>query len=158
MSKRYLMTLCVAALLAIGTATPTLAEAQIVRLVSSEHGLENDNGHSSSGQLKIILHVGETAGWTHTLSNLKNLTNQYPNVKVQVLADGTSVYALQNNTDVVQALAAFAADGVDVRVCHNALVNHDIANSEMPSYVTIVPSGVIDLANSQQEGYKYVKP
>ncbi|MNE94913.1 DsrE/DsrF-like family protein [compost metagenome] len=42
--------------------------------------------------------------------------------------------------------------------CNNALKANFISKEALPSFVTIVPAGVLELVNKQHEGYSYIKP
>lgn len=108
--------------------------------------------------LKIVLHVSEADAWPAALSNARNLSGKYPAVKVRVIADGSGVYGYQGSNDVVIAMAATAKAGVEYQACNNALDEKKIPVSSMPPFVKVVPAGVISLAESQAEGFAYVKP
>ena len=110
------------------------------------------------GALKIVLHVSDPDGWPPALSNAKNLTAQFPTIKVKIVTDGGGVYGLQGATDLVSAMAAVARAGVPIEACHNALDEKKIAPASLPAFVKVVPAGVIALAQAQAEGYAYVKP
>lgn len=108
--------------------------------------------------LRIVLHVSEADAWPAALSNARNLSAKYPAVRVRVIADGSGVYGYQGSNDVVSAMAATAKAGVEYQACNNALDEKKIPVSSMPPFVKVVPAGVISLAESQAEGFAYVKP
>lgn len=108
--------------------------------------------------LKILLHVSDDDGWVPADSNLTNLTRDYGAAQIRVVVDGSGVYAFQGSTDITAKLAQFAKAGVEIQICHNALHDHAIDPSTIPSYAHIVPAGVIALVESQNEGFRYVKP
>ena len=108
--------------------------------------------------LKIVLHVSEADHWPAALSNARNLAQKYPAVKVRVVADGSGVYGYQGNNDILTAMAATAKSGVEYQACNNALDEKKIPAASLAPFVKVVPAGVITLAESQAEGYAYVKP
>lgn len=108
--------------------------------------------------LRIVLHVSDPDGWPPALSNARNLSQRYPAVKVRVVADGGGVYGYQGSNDLVSAMAATAKSGVEYQACNNALDEKKIPVASLPPFVKVVPAGVIALAESQAEGYAYVKP
>lgn len=110
------------------------------------------------GSLKIVLHVSDPDGWPPALSNAKNLSAQFPTMKVKIVTDGGGVYSLQGANDLVTEMAAVARAGVPIEACHNALDEKRIAPASLPAFVKVVPAGVIALAQAQAEGYAYVKP
>jgi intracellular sulfur oxidation DsrE/DsrF family protein len=108
--------------------------------------------------LKIVLHVSDPDGWPPALSTARNLSQKYPAVKVRVIADGGGVYGFQGSNDLVSAMAAAAKAGVEFQACHNALDEKRIVATSLPSFVKVVPAGVIALAEAQADGYAYIKP
>lgn len=110
------------------------------------------------GSLKIVLHVSDPDGWPPALSNARNLSAQFPTIKVRIVTDGSGVYSLQGTNDLVATMAAVARAGVPIEACHNALDEKKIAPASLPAFVKVVPAGVIALAQAQAEGYAYVKP
>lgn len=112
----------------------------------------------SSPPLMIVLHVSDPDGWPPALSNARNLSQKYPAVKVRVIADGGGVYGYQGSNDMISVMATTAKAGVEFQACHNALDEKKIPVTSLPPYVTVVPAGVIALAEAQREGYAYVKP
>lgn len=108
--------------------------------------------------MKIVLHVSDPDGWPPALSNARNLSQKYPAVKVRVIADGGGVYAFQGSNDLAAAMASTAKAGVEYQACHNALDEKRIAAASLPAFVKVVPAGVIALAESQADGFAYIKP
>ena len=108
--------------------------------------------------LKIVLHVSDPDGWPPALSNARNLSKQYPTVKVRVIADGGGVYGYQGGNDIVSSMAVAAKAGVEFQACHNALDEKQIAVTSLAPFVKVVPAGVISLAEAQREGFAYIKP
>ena len=107
---------------------------------------------------KVVLHAGQEQNWPYVLSNLKNLTAEWPNAQIRVVVDGSAVYTLQGSSDQLTQLAAAAAAGVDVYVCPNALREHQINPANIPSYALTDLGGVVALVQAQREGFAYVKP
>jgi intracellular sulfur oxidation DsrE/DsrF family protein len=107
---------------------------------------------------RVVLHVGQEQNWPYVLSNLKNLTAEWPKARIRVVVDGSAVYTLQGSSDQLTELAAAAAAGVVVHVCPNALREHQIDPASMPSYALTNLGGVVALVQAQLEGFAYVKP
>lgn len=107
---------------------------------------------------KVVLHAGQEQNWPYVLSNLKNLTEEWPNARIRVVADGSAVYTLQGSSDQLTDLAAAAAAGVPVDVCPNALKEHQIDPADIPAYALTNLGGVVALVQAQLEGYVYIKP
>ncbi len=107
---------------------------------------------------KVVLHVASQDGWPPAVSNLNHLTTVYTNAKVQLVVDGTGIYALTAENDITDKLKTFAAAGADLQVCGAALNEHGISPDVIPEYITIVAGGVIALVEAQVDGFAYVKP
>lgn len=107
---------------------------------------------------KVVLHAAEEQNWQYVLSNLRNLTQEWPQAHLRVVVDGSAVYTLQGDNDLTTELAAMNAAGVEVEVCPNALREHQIDPSTIPSYARISLGGVVALVLAQHEGFAYVKP
>lgn len=108
---------------------------------------------------KVVLHASDPDHWPYVLSNLTNLTAQWPKAHLRLVVDGTAVYGLQGATDVTTKLGQMAEAGaVEVQVCPNALHEHGIDPSTLPSWTQITLGGVVALVSAQRDGYAYVKP
>jgi intracellular sulfur oxidation DsrE/DsrF family protein len=127
-----------------------------------EHVLAQDAATPVGGEVpadfRVVLHAAEVQHWPYVLSNLENLTQEWPEAHLRVVADGSSVIVLQGENSLTNRLAAVAAKGVEVFVCPNALREHQIDPTTIPSYARTELGGVVALVLSQHEGYFYVKP
>ena len=107
---------------------------------------------------KVVFHVGEAQNWPFVLSNLRNVTNDWPQAQLRVVVDGSAVLVLQGKNSLTEELGAVAAKGVAVQVCPNALAEHKIDLATIPSYATTSLGGVVALVTAQREGFAYIKP
>jgi len=107
---------------------------------------------------KVVLHAAEEQNWQYVLSNLRNLTQEWPQAHLRVVVDGSAVYTLQGENNLTTELAKMAAAGVEIQVCPNALREHQIDPATIPSYAQISLGGVVALVLAQHEGFAYVKP
>lgn len=107
---------------------------------------------------KVVFHVGQAQNWPFVLSNLRNVTNDWPQAQLRVVVDGSAVLVLQGQNSLTDELGAVAAKGVTVQVCPNALAEHKIDPATIPSYATTTLGGVVALVTAQREGYAYIKP
>ncbi len=107
---------------------------------------------------RVVLHAAEVQNWPYILSNLKNLTHDWPHAHLRVVVDGSAVTALQGENNLTAELETLARAGVELQVCPNALHEHQIDPSTIPPSATTVLGGVVALVLAQQEGFAYVKP
>ncbi len=107
---------------------------------------------------KVALHAAEPDHWPEVLSNLRNLTQEWPQAQIRLVVDGSAVLVLQGQNDVTEELAKVAAAGMLVQVCPNALRDQEIDPATMPAYAHMTLGGVVALVLAQHEGFAYVKP
>lgn len=107
---------------------------------------------------KVVLHAAEEQNWIYVLSNLKNLTQEWPEARLRVVVDGTAVLTLQGDNTLTKELAEVATAGVQVQACPNALREHQIDPGSIPGYIDVGLGGVVALVRAQHEGYAYIKP
>jgi uncharacterized protein len=111
----------------------------------------------SPGDFKVVLHASQESHWPYIISNLKNLEQDQPQAKLRVVVDGTAVYTLVGENAVTNELTKLSS-GFELQVCPNALREHQIDPSAIPSFATTNLGGVVALVLSNQEGYVYIKP
>lgn len=112
--------------------------------------------------MKVIFHVDEEGKWPLTLGNVKNMlayANAHnENYKIEILANSEAVRDAVKESKYVDELAQLYEEGVDIALCHNALMAQGIIKDMLYKGCRIVPAGVVELAQKQMEGYAYIKP
>jgi intracellular sulfur oxidation DsrE/DsrF family protein len=107
---------------------------------------------------KVVLHAAEVENWPYVLSNLKNLTREWPQAQLRVVDDGSAVASLQGANNLTTELAQLSEAGVQLQVCPNALHEHGIDPGTIPTFAQTNLGGVVALVLAQHEGFAYVKP
>ena len=107
---------------------------------------------------KVVLHAAEVQNWPYVLSNLRNLTQEWPRAQLRVVVDGSVVTSLQGANNLTTELAQLAGAGVQLQVCPNALHEHGIDPGSIPSFAQTSLGGVVALVQAHHEGFVYVKP
>ncbi|HET7095405.1 MAG TPA: hypothetical protein VFI22_18080 [Thermomicrobiales bacterium] len=107
---------------------------------------------------RVVLHVSSIDHWPYALSNIDHLQHDWPRATIRVVVDGTGVYSLQGPSDTVAALTKAHAAGLELEVCPNALREHNIAASSVPSFADTSLGGVVALVAAQRDGFVYIKP
>jgi uncharacterized protein len=107
---------------------------------------------------KVVLHAAEVENWPYVLSNVKNLTHEWPQAQLRVVVDGSAVTSLQGANNLTTELAQLAKAGVQLQVCPNALHEHGIDPGTIPTFAQTNLGGVVALVLAQHEGFAYVKP
>ncbi len=107
---------------------------------------------------KVVLHAAQEQDWIYVLSNLDNLTTEWPQASLRVVVDGSSVYTLASDNDLSTHLGELAEKGVEVHVCPNALKEHQIDASAIPAWALTNLGGVVALVQAMNQGFLYIKP
>jgi intracellular sulfur oxidation DsrE/DsrF family protein len=107
---------------------------------------------------KVVLHAAEVENWPYVLSNLRNLTQEWPRAQLRVVVDGSAVTSLQGENNLTAELAQLAGVGVQLQVCPNALHEHGIDPGTILTFAQTNLGGVVALVLAQHEGFAYVKP
>lgn len=112
--------------------------------------------------MKVIFHIDEEGKWQLTLGNVKNMLS-YANAhneeyKIEILANSEAVKEATKETTYAKEFAQLHKEGVDIALCHNALMAQGIKEDKIWEDCRIVPAGVVELAEKQMEGYAYIKP
>jgi intracellular sulfur oxidation DsrE/DsrF family protein len=107
---------------------------------------------------KVVFHAAEAENWPFVLSNLRNVTRDWPQAQIRVVVDGSAVLGLQGANRLTDELAEIAAKGVAMQVCPNALAEHAIDPATIPPFASTALGGVVALVAAQHEGYAYIKP
>jgi intracellular sulfur oxidation DsrE/DsrF family protein len=107
---------------------------------------------------KVVLHAAEVQNWPYVLSNLRNLTQEWPRARLRVVVDGSAVTSLQGTNNLTTELSQLTGAGVELQVCPNALHEHGIDPGTIPTFAQTSLGGVVALVLAQHEGFAYVKP
>jgi intracellular sulfur oxidation DsrE/DsrF family protein len=107
---------------------------------------------------KVVLHAAEVENWPYVLSNLKNLTQEWPQAQLRVVVDGSAVTSLQGTNNLTTELTQLEGAGVQLQVCPNALREHGIDPGTIPTFAQTRLGGVVALVLAHHEGFTYVKP
>src|ERR1019366_4246866 len=67
-------------------------------------------------ELKLVLHVDQADHWPAAFGNLNNLTRDYPDAEIHVVANGAGIYAFVGQSDLREKFDQFAANGVTFQV------------------------------------------
>lgn len=110
----------------------------------------------------VIFHVDDAASLPLALGNAANLRASYEDqgqpCETELLVNGPAVTALTPAGGVAGALQQAMAEGLAVAACANALRANGLTAPELLPGVTVVPAGVVELAERQAQGWAYIKP
>ena len=96
--------------------------------------------------------------------NVTNMSNYYQvqniDYQIEVLANSEAVIAYQLDYDheIAKIFTALSKKHVTFTACNNALAANHLTAADIYQFITIVPAGVVELAQKQTEGFAYIKP
>lgn len=115
--------------------------------------------------MKILLHIDQTERWSAVQGNLINLANAKQNLRpdldIEVVVTGEAIQQLVDNDDnraLKETLKKATDVGFVIAGCNNSLNRFKIAPEDLFSFVRVVPAGLIEVAEKENEGFAYVKP
>lgn len=113
-------------------------------------------------EYKVIFHIDESKKWNLVLANTRNLIAalKESKVTVEILANSEAVkdlVSLNQTADPSKSLRELSSH-VNFAACNNSLHALGIEPTALFDFVTVVPSGVAELAIKQHETYAYIKP
>ena len=120
-------------------------------------------GTHSAGVLKgVVIQVSEAdpAKWEMALINARNVHKAYGDkpIGVEIVAYGPGLKMLHSDSVVASGLAEAQKNGVKLLACGNTMAMTHTTHDELTQGVGIVPAGVVEIIQRQQDGYAYVRP
>jgi intracellular sulfur oxidation DsrE/DsrF family protein len=111
--------------------------------------------------MNVIFHVDDSSRWELTLGNVGNMLahGQATGLAfaIEILANGPAVRDLAQGGPLAEAIRSLPAT-VRVCACRNALRKFSLPEDGLLPGVAVVPTGVVELALRQADGYAYIKP
>jgi intracellular sulfur oxidation DsrE/DsrF family protein len=107
----------------------------------------------------IQLNTADTAAWSGTIGNIKNLQKIWPGaIQVEVVAHGKGLDLLvKAKTHLATEVEALSKEGVIFSACENSMKKHNVTKADLLLVAGTVPSGVAELVLKQEQGWSYLK-
>ena len=107
----------------------------------------------------IQLNTADTAAWSSTIGNIKNLQKIWPGaIQVEVVAHGKGLDLLvKAKTHLAAEVEALVKEGVIFYACENSMKKHNVTKADLLMVAGTVPSGVAELVLKQELGWSYLK-
>ncbi len=113
----------------------------------------------------VVYHIDDAeAQGLKGLRNVRNHLDTDPKAKITVVTHANGVDMLmegakdKNGSEYAGPIAALKARGVKFEVCEITLKNRNLKKSQFILEAEFTPSGVVRLAQLQQQGAAYIKP
>ncbi|NLY20631.1 MAG: hypothetical protein GXZ08_05070 [Tissierellia bacterium] len=109
--------------------------------------------------MKALIHVGEKSQWNIAVGNTKNLKVIHPNANVIIVVNSVAVRIFETPSDELTEQLKILHDlNAVVKLCKNALNSNNIDEDNLPEFTEVVPAGIAEIVERQNEGYAYVSP
>ena len=110
----------------------------------------------------VVIQVSEAdpEKWNMALINASNVRKAYGDkgVAVEIVAYGPGLKMLRKDSSVAAGLEEVKQSGVKLLACGNSMTMSHTTRDELNRAVDIVPAGIVEIMERQQEGYAYVRP
>lgn len=116
--------------------------------------------------MNVLFHIDRSVNWNMTVANIMNMLDygKSENIPftIEIVANGEAVLELSKRASsedtLDEKLKVIADQGVIIAACNNALKAHKVNATDLHTFITIVPAGVVEIAIKQNDGYSYIKP
>lgn len=148
--------------------------AALIGLAGSQVALASTDAPSPYGSAKVDMHDMEPTNTVfdvnyddpkklNVLYNFVKNTKKATKGKVVVVTHGPELrtFARENYEKyqgIIDKMAELAADGVEFKMCNNAMKAAGYQASDMHGFITVVPAGFPEVAYWQSKGYRYINP
>jgi intracellular sulfur oxidation DsrE/DsrF family protein len=116
-------------------------------------------------QVKAVFHIEDAASQALAgLRNVKNFMDTEPTAKIVVVTHAQGVDFLMNDAKdrngnpYAIAVELLKERGVKFEVCEITLRNRSLKKEQFIPEAQFTPSGVVEIAKLQAQGYGYIKP
>lgn len=111
--------------------------------------------------IKVVFHIDEIEKWGLVIANVRNLLKgiEIAESEIEIVANSKAVLSYVKKQDNEESIfEELSTKGVQIVACNNALASLKVERESLYSYVRVVPIGVKEIIEKQQEGYAYIKP
>jgi len=117
------------------------------------------DGNRKIHKVVIQMNTADTAAWSATIGNIRNLQKIWPNnIQVELVVHGKALdFLVKEKTHLSTDIIAMSKEGVVFAACENSMRKHHIEKSQLLTQAITVPSGVGELVLKQEDGWSYLK-
>lgn len=115
--------------------------------------------------MNVLFHIDESSRWNMALGNIQNMIrymeDQAIPYQIELVANGPAVCELQDSVSEKLGLKeplCSLSPKIRICACRNALMGNHITPGFLLPFVDIVPAGVVEIAQRQDDGFSYIKP
>ena len=146
-------------------ARQALAAGLLLCLGAASGWLLHDVGarHFAARSAKgVVIQVSEAdpAKWEMALINARNVRKAYGDkpMNVEIVAYGPGLKMFHADSAVSAGLEAARNSGVKLLACGNTMSMTHTSPEALNRAVEVVPAGIVEIMERQQDGYAYIRP
>jgi len=110
---------------------------------------------------RVVIHVTDKVAWkwNQALNNAGNLQKNLgkDNVKVEIVVNGPGLNMMKFDSAVGNRMENAMKNGVQLMACGATMKAMKVEKKDLYPGVTVVPGGVIEIMERQEEGWTYIK-
>jgi intracellular sulfur oxidation DsrE/DsrF family protein len=117
---------------------------------------------AADGKTRVVIQMSDNdpQKWNLALNNAQNLQQALGKDKVQIeiVAYGPGLNMLKANSKVAGRVNGALDQNVDIVACGNTMEKMKVTKDDLIGGTRVVPGGVIEISERQQQGWTYIKP
>jgi intracellular sulfur oxidation DsrE/DsrF family protein len=139
----------------------TLIAAALLALASLQP-LAHAGDAAKQPKYRLVFHVSENnpQQWNLTLNNAfafqKNVGKD--NVQIEIVAIGPGLNMLKGESKVTDRINQALDKSIDVVACGETMQATHVTQADLIGGVRVVPGGLIEIVQRQQQGWSYIRP
>ena len=117
---------------------------------------------ASHPKYRLVFHVSENnpAQWNLTLNNAfafqKNVGKE--NAEIEIVAIGPGLNMLKSESKVADRIDQALDRSIDVVACGETMQATHVTQADLIGGVRVVPGGLIEIVQREQQGWSYIRP
>lgn len=117
---------------------------------------------AGDGKNRVVIQVSDNdpQKWNLALNNAQNLQKHYgkDNVQVEIVAYGPGLNMLKANSKVAGRVNAALDSSVDIAACGTTMKKMKLTKNDLIGGMRVVPGGIVEISDRQQQGWTYIRP
>ena len=135
--------------------------AVFAALVMLAPGIQVAQAADSGKKHKVIFHVtdNEVWKWNQALNNAGNLQKAMgkENIEIEIVVNGPGLNMMKFDSAVGNRMETAIKSGIDLLACGATMKAMKVNKEDLYAGVKVVPGGVVEIMQKQEEGWTYIK-
>jgi intracellular sulfur oxidation DsrE/DsrF family protein len=114
----------------------------------------------SKPEHKIVFQMASSDTLVHKamMKQLGNILTLSPTAQLEVVCHGPGLNMLLEKSSIVSSkIAEYSAKGVSFMACQFSIKERKVAKEELNLNTIIVPGGILEIVQKQEQGWSYIK-